>query len=99
MLLNALTNVVKLSIDVFCSSTCDGVIGKINRTFVVAIKSDGEVKWKCNFIEEGVVPSSLSGGLGEGDVLSFCGGEGDDMLFARRPGYGGVCKEESVCPN
>ena len=73
LLLNALPNVVKASVDVFSASASDGVICKINGSFVVSIDGDGLVKRESDFAEEGVIPSCLSCSLGEGNVFGFCG--------------------------
>ena len=49
---NTLMNVMKTNVNVFCSSTRDGVVSDVNRSLVVAMKGDGIGDGEADFSEE-----------------------------------------------
>ena len=50
--LNTLTNVVEANINVFGTSTRDGVVSDVDRSLVVAMKGDGIGDGEADFSEE-----------------------------------------------
>jgi hypothetical protein len=83
---NLLSHEMKINLHMLCALILNGVGGEVHGTDVVTVNKSA-VQWRSlELMQELVQPSGLSHTIGDGTILGFGAGAGDDNLPLHRPG-------------
>jgi hypothetical protein len=83
---NLLSDEMKINLHMLCALMLNGVGGEVHDTDVVAI-DESAVRWRgLELMQELAQPGDLNHTIGDGTVLGFGAGAGDDSLSLGRPG-------------
>jgi hypothetical protein len=83
---NLLSHEMKINLHMFCALILNRVGGEVHGTDAVTVNKSA-VQWRSlELMQELVQPSGLSHTIGDGTILGFGAGAGDDNLPLHRPG-------------
>jgi hypothetical protein len=93
---NLLSDEMKINLHMLRALMLNGVGGEVNDADVVAIEKSEARWWSLELMQELVQPGGLSHTIGDGMVLGFGAGAGDDSLPLSRPGDQVVPEEHDI---
>jgi hypothetical protein len=83
---NLLSNEIKINLHMLCMLMLNGVGGEVYGADVVTVDESAALWWSLELMQELVQPGGLSHTIGDGTVLGFGTGAGDDSLPLGRSG-------------
>jgi hypothetical protein len=93
---NLLSGKMKINLHMLRTLMLNGVGGEVHGTDVVAVDESAARWWSMELIKELAQPGGLSHTIGDGTILDFGAGAGDDSLPLGRPGDQVVLEEHGI---